>query len=627
MELQIPGGYNGKILRVDLTREKITTEQIDGAFCRKYLGGAGFIAHYLLAEVNPGIDPLGPENKLIFALGPLTGLSLGGCARHTVGGKSPLTGGVAKSEAGEHWGSQLKRAGFDGLIIEGKAKSPVYLHIHGGEAAIRDASHLWGKNTKETQESIRAELGDSRIRVAMIGPGGENKVKYACIMQGPFDAAGRGGLGAVMGSKNLKALAVRGDKMPPVVNADAISNMVRWLSKNMELVKSMKEYGTGLPMPRFASIGNLPVKNFRNGTFPEIDKISAETLKKTIGTSMEGCFACPVRCKKIVECHEPYRVDPAYGGPEYETLGALGSTCGIDNLHAVAKGNELCNAYSLDTISTGVSIAFAMECYERGLLTSEQTQGVRLEFGNAEAMIRMIELIARREGIGNLLAEGTTMVARQMGHGAEAFAMNVKNLEIPMHEPRLNKALGLGYMVHPQGADHCDSLIDIFFSAFGDQPNVAVPEFIPLGLEPAPFQGIDPRKVALFKAFQSKKIIGDSLVLCMFLPYSLTQVAELTSAVTGHETSVTELLRVGERILAMFRIFNMREGLTAADDRLPARCYEPTIGGPLSDRPLDFEEMEGAKRCYYHLMGWDENGVPTNEKLEELGIDYLASRK
>jgi aldehyde:ferredoxin oxidoreductase len=627
MEHQIPGGYNGKILRVDLTRERMTIEPIDEAFCKKYLGGAGFIAHYLLAEVNPGIDPLGPENKLIFALGPLTGMPLGGCARHAVGGKSPLTGGIAKAEVGEHWGSQLKRAGFDALIIEGKAKGPVYLHIHGGEAAIRDAHHLWGKNTKETQESIRAELADSRIRVAMIGPGGENKVKYACIMHGPFDAAGRGGLGAVMGSKNLKALAVRGNEMPPVINAGAISNMARWLSKNMELVKAMKEFGTGLPMPRFANVGNLPVNNFRNGTFPNVDKISAETLKKTIGIGMEGCFACPVRCKKIVECHEPYRVDPAYGGPEYETLGALGSACGIDNLHAVAKGAELCNAYSLDTISTGVTIAFAMECYERGLLTSEQTQGIRLEFGNAEAMLRMTELIARREGIGNLLAEGSAMAAKQIGHGAEAFAMNTKNLEFPMHEPRLSKALGLGYMVNPHGADHCDSLIDIFFSAFGEQPSVTIPEFFPLGLESAPFQGIDSRKVALFKAFQSKRIICDSLVLCMFLPYSFAQMAELTSAVIGHETSVTELLRIGERILTMFRIFNMREGFTAADDKLPARCFEPTIGGPLSDKPLDFEEMETAKRCYYHLMGWDESGTPTNEKLEELGIDHLVLRK
>jgi aldehyde:ferredoxin oxidoreductase len=622
MEHSTLGGYNGKVLRADLTRERMTIEQIDEAFCRKYLGGAGFIAHYLLTEVNPGIDPLGPENRLIFALGPLTGIPLGGCARHTVGAKSPLTGGVAKAEVGEHWGSQLKRAGFDGLIVEGKAKSPVYLHIHDGEVAIRDAGHLWGKNTKETQESIRSELADSRVRVAMIGPGGENKVKYACIMHGLFDAAGRGGLGAVMGSKNLKALAVRGNKMPPVINAAAIGNMARWLSKNMELVKVMKEFGTGLPMPRFAGIGNLPIRNFRDGTFPNVDKISAKTIKETIGIGMESCFACPVRCKKIVECHEPYHVDPAYGGPEYETLGALGSTCGIENLNAIAKGAELCNAYSLDTMSTGVTIAFAMECYERGLLTSEQTQGIRLEFGNAETMLRMIQLIARREGIGNLLAEGSAAAAKRMGHEAEAFAMHVKSMEIPMHEPRLNKALGLGYMVNPHGADHMDSLTEIFFSSFGEQPNVTIPELNALGFEPAPFEDIGPRKVALFKAFQSKRILADSLVLCDFLPYSLTQMAELTSAVTGHTISITELFSIAERILTMLRIFNIRDGFTASDDKLPMRFFGPTTGGPLSDKSLSFEEMEGAKRYYYHLMGWDESGVPTNEKLAELRIDY-----
>jgi aldehyde:ferredoxin oxidoreductase len=446
-------------------------------------------------------------------------------------------------------------------------------------------------------------------------------------MHGPFDAAARGGLGAVMGSKNLKALAVRGNKMPPVSNADAIGSMARWLKENMQLVKGLKDYGTGLAMPHFESVGNLPTRNFRDGTFPDVGKISAEAIKEKILIGMEGCFACPVRCKKVVEFHEPYHVDRAYGGPEYETLAALGSTCGIDNLHAVAKGNELCNAYSLDTLSTGNCIAFAMECYERGFLTIEQTQGVRLEFGNAEAMLKMIRLISRREGIGDLLAEGTATVAKQIGHESEGFAMQVKGLEVGMHEPRLNKSLGLGNMVNPQGADHCNGMLDMFFSAFGEQPIVKIPEFSPLGLETASFRDMDPQKVAVFKAYQSKRFICDSLLLCILLPYSFTQMAELTSAVTGHEISVEELVKVAERILTMFRIFNIREGFTAADDKLPARFFEPTIGGPLSDKPLVIEEMERAKRHYYHQMGWDESGVPTNEKLEELGIEYLVSRK
>jgi aldehyde:ferredoxin oxidoreductase len=621
----VPGGYNGKVLRVDLTNGQATTELIDDAFCRKYIGGAGFIAHYLLNEVKPGIDPLGPENKLIFALGPLTGIALAGCARHTVGAKSPLTGGIAKSEVGEHWGAQLKRAGFDALIVEGKAKKPVYLWIHNGEVEIKDAGQFWGRATKETQETIRDELGDGKARVAMIGPGGENLVKYACLMHGPFDAAGRGGTGAVMGSKNLKAVAVRGDNMPSVIDFDGVKKLDNWLKDNMDLVKVFTNYGTGAPIARFERLGNLPVRNFRDGSFPNVDDISAQTIKETIRVSMDGCFACPVRCKKVVECEEPYRVDRAYGGPEYETIGALGSACGIDDLKAIAKGSELCNAHSLDTISTGMTIAFAMECYENGLLTSEDTDGIELRLGNADAMLKTIELIARREGVGELLAEGTAGAAERIGKGAEAFAIHVKKLELPMHEPRLSKALGLGYMVNPHGADHMDSMIDIFFCAFTEQPNVTVPDAVPLGFDPAPFPGIGPGKVALFKVFQSKRIITDSLAICHFLPYSLSQIAEVTSAVTGWDTNVMEQCRTADRILTMCRVFNVREGFTAADDMLPARFFEPTRDGALANHALTTDEMESAKRYYYHLLGWDENGIPLPEKLEELGIDHLGN--
>jgi aldehyde:ferredoxin oxidoreductase len=623
MKQEVPGGYNGKVLRVNLTNEKVTTETIDGPFCRRYLGGTGFISYYLLKEVKPGTDPLGPENKLIFALGPLTGLTFPGSARHTVGAKSPLTGGIAKSEVGADWGSQLKRAGFDALIIEGKADKPVYLWVHNGDVEIKDAAHLWGQNTKETQETIRSELADAKISVAMIGPGGENLVKYACLMCGLFDAAGRSGTGAVMGSKNVKAVAVRGDNLPPITNSDGVKKLSKWLKQNMDLVKAFSELGTGGPMPRFEKLGNLPIRNFRDGGFPTVGKITPQAIKKTIRVGMEGCFACPVRCKKVVECDKPYQVDRAYGGPEYETIGALGSACGIDDLKAIAKGNELCNAYSLDTISTGISIAFAMECFENGLLTSDDTSGVELKFGNAEAMLKMIELIARREGIGDLLAEGTERAAEKIGKGAETFAIQVKKQELPMHEPRLSKSLALGYMVNPHGADHMDSMIDIFFSAFAEQPNVMIPDAVPLGLDPAPLEDIGPRKLALFKAFQSKRIIADSLVICDFLPYSYAQLAELTSAVTGWDTSVMELVRIAERILTMCRLFNISQGLTSDDDKLPPRFFEPTRGGPLSEKALDFEEMEKAKRYYYYLMGWDKNGVPMAEKLEELGIDCM----
>ena len=621
MNKEISGGYNGRILRVNLTRNEIITESIEENFYRKYLGGAGLIAYYLLKEVEPGISPLSPENKIIFGLGPLTGIPFPGTGRHCVGAKSPLTGGIAKSEAGEFWGAELKFAGFDALIIEGKSEKPVYIWIHDGEASIRDAGHLWGKYTKETQEIIRAELNDKRARVAMIGPGGENLVKYACVMHGTYDAAGRGGMGAVMGSKNLKAIAVRGTRKLRIVNPEGVKALRGWLEENKNLTAGLSAFGTAPIIPIFEKLGNLPTRNFRDGEFPTVENISTQTLKKTIRVGMEGCFACPVRCKKIVEAEEPYKIDRAYGGPEYETIGALGSNCGIDDIKAISKGNELCNAYSIDTISTGMTISFAMECFENGLITAEDTGGIELKFGNSDAMLKVIELIGNREGFGNLLAEGTARAAKKIGKGADAYAINVKKQELPMHEPRLNKSTGLGYMVGPWGADHCSSLIDIFFSGFGKEDEVVIPDTIPLGMPTSQADSIGPQKVSLARIFQFKRLVLDSLGLCMFLPYSIQQVADVTASVTGWDTTPAEQLRVAERIVTMFRLFNAREGFTDKDDVLPKRFFEPTRGGALANRPLNSKAMENAKQYYYSLMGWDEKGTPTPEKLEELGIE------
>ncbi len=614
------GGYNGKILRVNLSDNTISTEGIEEAFCRKYLGGAGFVSYFLLKELPQGVDPLGSENKLVFALGPLTGVQLPGSGRHCVGAKSPLTGGIAKSEAGEFWGAELKRAGYDVIIIEGKADKPVYLWVHDGEASIRDAGHLWGMNTKETQQTIRAELGDNRVRVALIGPGGENLVLYACIMHGLYDAAGRGGLGAVMGAKNLKAVAVRGHKAPKVTEPGVVKDLRQWLLANMHRVGDFHEFGTGAVMSAYEVTGNLPVRNFRDGLFPAVNLIDARAIKDTIGVGMEGCFACPVQCKKVVRVKEPYTVDRAYGGPEYETLAALGSNCGIDNLKAIAKGNELCGAYSLDTISVGGVIAFAMECFERGLLSTGDTGGIEVRFGNYEAMLELIELIARRKGIGALLAQGTARAAQEIGRGAEEFAIEVKGLEAGMHEPRVKPGLGLGFMVNPHGADHCCNMHDTLFVT-----EQQVRELAPLGiLEPPAVDDIGPRKVALFRLVQLKRIIFDSLVLCLFLPYSYQQVADVTAAVTGWDTGIAEQLRVAERIVTMTRLFNIREGFTAADDRLPQRFFQPKTDGILADKPLNPADYERARSYYYTLMGWDvRTGIPLPEKVEELGIAWV----
>jgi Aldehyde:ferredoxin oxidoreductase len=613
----IPGGYNGKVLRVNLSNNTIVTEEIDGPFCRKYLGGAGFVAYYLLKELKSHIDPLGPDNKLVFATGPLTGIKLSGSARHCVGAKSPLSNTIAKAEAGEFWGVELKYAGFDALIVEGKAARPVYISINDGQAAINDAAHLWGKNTKETQEIIRTELKDARVRVALIGPGGEKLVKYACIMHGLFDAAGRGGLGAVMGSKNLKAIAVRGHNPPPIKSPERVKEFREWLTTNIEKVKMFQDLGSGAYMTPYEASGNLPVRNFRDGLFPNAAAIEGKTIKETIRTGMDGCFGCIVRCKKVVKVDEPYAVDPAYGGPEYETLASLGSNCGIDNLKAICKGNELCNAYSLDTISTGLCISFAMECFEKGIITTKDTGGLEIRFGDAEIMLKLIELIAFRNGFGDVLADGTAVAAQKIGKSAGEYAMQVKGVELALHEPRLKAGLGLGYMVNPNGADHCMNIHDTLFAKDPQMKDLHA-----LGiLEGVPPEEMSPRKVTLFKAMQFLRLLGDCLPVCMILPYNYRQLADLTSAVTGWDVDIPELTRTAERILTMMRLFNIREGFTEADDKLPARFFQPKTDGYLAQAKPDSAKFERAKRYYYSLMGWDkQTGVPTTETIEDLGI-------
>ena len=613
----IPGGYNGKILRVNLSNNSITTEEIDGTFCRKYLGGAGFVAYYLLKELKSHIDPLGPDNKLVFATGPLTGIKLSGSARHCVGAKSPLSNTIAKAEAGEFWGVELKYAGFDAVIVEGKAEKPVYISIIDGQVAINDASHLWGKNTKETQEIIRAELKDARVRVALIGLGGEKLVKYACIMHGLFDSAGRGGLGAVMGSKNLKAIAVRGHNPPPIKSPERVKEFREWLTANIEKVKMFQDLGSGAYMAPYEASGNLPVRNFRDGLFPNAAAIEGKTIKETIRTGMDGCFGCIVRCKKVVKVTDPYPVDPAYGGPEYETLAALGSNCGIDDLKAICKGNELCNAYSLDTISTGLCISFAMECFEKGIITTKDTGGLEIRFGDAGVMLKLIEMIAFRNGFGDVLADGTAVAAKKIGKSAGEYAMQVKGVELALHEPRLKAGLGLGYMVNPNGADHCMNIHDTLFAKDPQMKDLHA-----LGiLEGVPPEEMSPRKVTLFKAMQFLRLLGDCLPVCMILPYSYRQLADLTSAVTGWDVDIPELTRTADRILTMMRLFNIREGFTAADDKLPARFFQPKTDGYLAQAKPDAAKFERAKRYYYSLMGWDkQTGVPTPETIEDLGI-------
>jgi aldehyde:ferredoxin oxidoreductase len=612
-------GYHRRILRVNLTDGQITVETPDDVFYRRYLGGAGFVAYCLLKEVSPNADPLGPENRLIFACGPLTGAPLAGSGRNAIGARSPLTGTMGEAEVGGFWGAELKAAGFDAIIVQGQAASPVYLWVHDGEAELRDATHLWGLETKPAHTAIREELGEKRVRVALCGPAGEKLVRYANILADLKHAAGRTGLGAVMGSKRLKAVAVRGTGKVPLADPAQVGALARWMRDNYrDLMGRFPDLGTGISMVPYNRDGALPVHNFRDGHLDGADILGREGLAETVVVRMESCYACAVGCKKVAALDEPYRVDPAYGGTEYETAASLGSNCGVTDVYAVTKASERCNALGLDTISVGGTIAFAMECFEEGLLTEEDTGRLDLRFGNTEVMLQLLELIAARQGIGDLLAEGSKRAAERIGSGAERFAVHVKGQEMPYHDPRIQHGLGLGYAISYTGADHMHNVFDSNYeheAGMDDVRNLGV-------LEPMPATWLGPEKVRAVIYGSLRQHLDNCLGLCNFLPYRNDQVVKAVRAVTGWDTNAWELWKAAERLVTMARAFNVRQGFTPADDRLPPRMAEPLGPGA----PIDPAAVEAALPLYYEMMGWDPvTGVPRAAKLYELDIGWVTS--
>lgn len=618
------GGFSNKILRVDLTSREIAVEQPGELFFRTYFGGWGVIAHYLLKEAGPGTDPLGPDNPLIFAPGVVTGAPVAGSGRHAVGALSPLTGGFGEADVGGYWGVELKQAGWDAIIVTGQAEDPVILWIKDDQVEIRDAVHLWGKETAEVEAALRQELGDKRLRVAQCGVAGENLVRYACILNDVNRAAGRTGLGAVMGSKKLRAIAVRGSGRVELADREKLRPVAKWLRDNYQDLWTgrLQEHGTINGLSWLSSRGGLPTRNFQDGSFELAEQLTGETMTDTILVGRDTCFACPITCKRKVKQNDRYPIDPVYGGPEYETAAALGSCCGIGDLEAVAYGNQLCNAYGLDTISAGATIAWAMECFERGLLTEEDTGGLELRFGAADAMITLIEQIAHREGFGALLAEGSLRAATKIGRGTAQFAIQVKGQEAPMHEPRIKFALNLGYATSPTGADHMHNIHDTQFSSEDGLEDIRS-----LGvLEPLPIDYLGPEKVRLTKYHIDWQVFHNCLGLCMFMPYRQEQVRDIVQGVTGWNSSVFELIKAGERALAMARVINHIHGLTAKDDVAHPRFSSPMrSGGPTTGVAIPAEAMAGAIELYYEMCGWDkETGAPTAAKLHELGIGWVA---
>ncbi len=614
--------FTGKILRVNLSKEKTSIETIDEIFYRRYFGGRGLISYILLNEIAPKIDPLGPENKLIFACGPVTGAPVSGSGRNSVGAKSPLTGAYGEAEAGGYWGAELKRAGFDAIIVEGKASNPVYLQIQNNNIEIIEASHLWGLEIKKAQETIKKDLGNKTVKVAQIGPGGENLVRYASVVNDMNHVAGRCGMGAVMGSKNLKAVAVKGNTKVPVKKPKRLKKLAQWMVQNVDNVAHiLHTYGTGAEMDVGEEIGNLPIHNFRDGKFSEVDSISAETLKNTVGDGMGTCFACAVACKKEVRITKPWTVNPEYGGPEYESLASLGSNCGVSDLKAVCKANELCQKYGIDTISTGVTISFAMECFENGLLNKKDTGDIDLNFGNAESMLKMIELIGEKQGLGKLLAEGTKRASEDIGNGAKHFAVHVKGQEVPMHDPRLKRGEALGYAISPTGADHVHNIHDTFL--YPKLPN----SYHSLGiLEAVPVEDFGPKKVRLYKIVGEWRTLNNFLVMCLFTPWSVIQKVEIVRCVTGWNTTAFELMKVVERGNTLARIFNLREGFTEKDDWLPPRFFQPKTSGTLSQTSVNPKDLQKAKLLYYDMMGWTEQGIPKQSSLDQLDIGWAGKK-
>ena len=637
-------GYHGKILHVNLTDRMLATEEPPEAFYRMYMGGSALNLHYLLKEMVPGVDPLGPDNILGLSVGVATGAPISGQSRMTANAKSPLTGAIGDSQCGGFWPAELKFSGFDAVIVRGKASSPVYLWVHHGKAEIRDASHLWGKLTGDVEKAIREELGDKKIEVMQIGPAGEKLVRFACLINMCNRANGRTGMGAVMGSKNLKAVAVRGNQRPAIANKEALTELGRWGLNAFPKsgVAGLGKYGTPNVVSLQQDMGGLPAFNFTRGVFDAWKTIDGHTLydtalkgRETGKQDQEGrdtCFGCLIRCKRVVEIKEgPYTVDPLYGGPEYETVATLGSYCGVDNLAATCKANEICNKYGLDTISCGATIAWAMEAFEAGAMTSKDTGGLELRFGNAQAMVKLTEMIGKREGLGDLLAEGSARAAQRLGRGTE-FLITSKSQEAPAHMPQVKRSLSLIYAVNPFGADHMSSEHDPSYEGAFEYFKARLGA---LGLtQPQKAQSLGPEKVIFARKTQHLCSLLDSLNLCQFTSgpswqlYGPEEIVKIVQAVTGWDVTLEELLTVGERRLNMMRSFNAREGIDRNQDTLTEKFFQKSLtGGPSDGWKVDKAEWEAAREEYYRQSGWDVTfGTPTRPTLERLALGWVADQ-
>lgn len=609
-------GFMGKILRVNLSAGKVSEEPLDSQVAAKYLGGAGYAARVLYNEVSPTVDPLGPENKLIFMTGPMTATRFPTTARYVVVTKSPLTGIMVNGSSSGYWGMEFKNTGHDGIIIEGKSPKPVYLYIKDDQVEVKDASHLWGEDALATQDLIRKELEDQKVRVAGIGPAGEKQVLLACIINDESRAPGRGGNGAVMGSKNLKAIAVRGSRKVELANEFVYNEVARKVATSVAAhptIAMLSTYGTANSMDTMWVPGDIPIKNWQEGNWVEgCINLGGKKMAETILKPHAACWNCPIRCARWVKVEEPKYAFEG-GGPEYETLGALGSMCLIDNLNAVAYAGHLCNQYGMDTIGVGCTIAFAMEAFEKGVITTKDTGGIKLTWGNVDAVIDMIELMGQKKGLGEFLGQGTRKAAQKLGQDSDHYAVNVKGMEVPMHDPRAFFSMAVNYATGPRGACHLQGIPYIF------EMGIILPEG---GIKHLQGRFDKDGKGLAAKAAQCHSAVINSLVTCLFAALGLqpSVIGFLMGACTGQNYTAQEIVAMGERIINLIRVYNLRAGITSKDDRLPPRLLEPTKEGGHAGKVPDIDYQI---KDFYRVIGWDERGVPTPDRLKQVGLEDL----
>ena len=624
--------YTGRVLHADLSSSRVWTEEPekhDPHFYRRYWGGSCLGTYYLLKEIPPQAEPFDPDNVLVFATSVVGGAKAPGLARYAVLAKSPMTGGVGEALAEGAWGPTLKRAGFDAIVIHGAGAGPVYLSIQDGKAEIRDASELWGKDTGETFDAVRAELDDPEVHVACIGPAGEQLVRYASIVSDGTFMNARTGMGAVMGSKNLKAIAVRGTAPVTAANPARVAELSKQFTEHFQdnfVNKAVFDAGTASFLGYLNDAGLTSSRNASSTHWESAGGVSGEVIHEAHFDRRTPCYCCPAACHRTLRGTETYGVDPRYGAPELETLMAFGNGCQIADLGTLLKAHELCTRFGLDPTSTGVTVAFAMECYERGLL--KEVEGLDLRFGNAEILPKVIEQIAFRKGIGDVLAEGTMRAAQAIDPQTEPLAVHVKGLELPLHDPRTKAMLGLSYALSSTGPD--DMAVEHDTDYDDSAPQLFMDRVETLGiLERREATDLGPEKVRMLCYLQQVFSFMDSLCLCKFAfapcrYYSFTEMVDLVSAISGWETSLWDLQKLGERKLAMQRCFNVREGLRPDDDRLPQRVYEPISSGPNQGVHMDRDIVEEAKRTYYRMRDWDPvTGLPSPAKLVELDVGWL----